>query len=172
MERYRDIRDYDTIDWEHWTPVEQATLMFIRDGERILLIEKKRGLGAGKINGPGGRMEGNETPEECAIRETQEELIITPTGVQPAGELNFQFVDGHSIRGFVFTATGWEGTPTETDEANPVWTPIPEIPFHRMWADDAVWFPWMLRGDPFLGRFLFDNDTMLGHHLSAQPISM
>ncbi|MBT4161861.1 MAG: NUDIX hydrolase, partial [Gammaproteobacteria bacterium] len=45
------------IDWENWEPEEVATLLFVvRDG-RVLLIRKKRGLGAGKINGPGGRLE-------------------------------------------------------------------------------------------------------------------
>ena len=45
------------IDWSAWKPVDVATLCFVvRDGE-ILLIRKKRGLGAGKINGPGGRVE-------------------------------------------------------------------------------------------------------------------
>ncbi|MFP6630384.1 MAG: NUDIX domain-containing protein, partial [Myxococcota bacterium] len=60
------------IDWQAWTPSEYGTLCFvIRDG-RILLIRKKRGLGAGKIVGPGGRVEPGETPLACAIREVQE----------------------------------------------------------------------------------------------------
>ena len=79
----------DDIDWKNWQPVVRATLMFvIQDGE-ILLIHKKRGFGQGKINGPGGKLEPGETPLECAIRETQEELCITPTGVEKAGELHF-----------------------------------------------------------------------------------
>ena len=44
------------IAWEHWVPQQRATLLFVlRDGQ-ALLIHKKRGLGAGKINGPGGRL--------------------------------------------------------------------------------------------------------------------
>ena len=42
------------IDWDTWQPEEVATLMFIIQGDSVLLIRKKRGLGAGKINGPGG----------------------------------------------------------------------------------------------------------------------
>lgn len=36
-----------------------ATLMFVIDEARgeVLLIRKKRGLGAGKINGPGGKID-------------------------------------------------------------------------------------------------------------------
>jgi len=44
-------------DWNTWTPKERGTLCFVLQEGRILLIEKKRGLGAGKVNGPGGRIE-------------------------------------------------------------------------------------------------------------------
>jgi len=149
------------VDWENWNPVERATLMFVvRQGE-ILLIHKKRGFGKGKINGPGGKIEPGETPRECAIRETQEELCITPTGVRDAGLLYFQFVDGFSIHGHVFTATGFDGTPTETDEAIPLWCPVDNLPFDRMWEDDHTWFPHMLEGRHFSGRYIFDGDRML-----------
>ncbi|MDH5737451.1 MAG: NUDIX domain-containing protein, partial [Gammaproteobacteria bacterium] len=100
------------IDWQNWQPEQTATLLFvIVDGE-ILLIRKKRGLGAGKINGPGGRLEAGETPIECAIRETREELCITPLGVRPMGRLHFYASDDiPHILGYVFTATGFTGQP-------------------------------------------------------------
>ena len=154
------------VDWERWQPQQRATLLFVvRDG-RILLIDKKRGLGAGKVNGPGGRLEGEETPLQAAIRETREELRVTPLGVRACGELRFQFVDGLSIHGFVFTAADCDGEPQETDEARPFWAPLDAIPFDRMWADDRLWFPLMLAGSSFDGRFLFDGDEMLGWELS------
>lgn len=158
---------FEQIDWAAWRPVERATLLFvIRDGS-ILLIRKKRGLGAGKINGPGGRLEPGETPEQCAVREVQEELRVAPTNVKPAGELLFQFADGHSIHGYVFTADDCLGEPQATSEADPLWTPLDQIPYAEMWADDRIWIPLMLKGRPFIGRFLFAGDAMLGYELTA-----
>ena len=155
---YKTVED---VDWENWNPVERATLLFvIRDGQ-VLLIHKKRGFGKGKINGPGGRIEPGETPRECAIREVGEELCIRPIGVRDAGLLHFQFIDGFSIHGFVFTAVDYEGTPTETDEAIPIWYPVDNLPFERMWEDDPTWFPYMLSGQRFSGRYIFDGDHML-----------
>lgn len=149
------------VDWSSWQPRERATLLFVvRDGQ-VLLILKKRGLGAGKINGPGGRLDPGETPRDCATREVQEELRVTPTSVRDAGELLFQFVDGHSIHGYVFRADDCVGEPQETDEAEPRWTPVDQIPYDRMWADDALWMPHLLAGRYFLGRFLFDGDRMV-----------
>ena len=155
-----------------WKPRERATLMFVVKEGRILLILKKRGLGAGKVNGPGGRIDPGETPEECAIRETQEELLITPTGIAFAGELMFQFVGdnklgGHSIHGYVYTATDCEGEPTETDEATPLWTPVDSIPFEKMWQDDRYWIPLMLEGKKFVAKFVFDEDTMLWREVTT-----
>ena len=75
---------FEDIDWAHWTPHEHATLLFVRQADRVLLIRKKRGLGAGNINGPGGRLDAGESPQECAIREVQEELRVTPIGVEAA----------------------------------------------------------------------------------------
>lgn len=160
-------RRFDEIDWAAWEPVERATLLFVIRGGQVLLIRKKRGLGAGKINGPGGRLEPGETPEACAVREVQEELCVTPEGVRRAGELRFQFADGHSIHGYVFTATGLDGEPQSTHEADPLWTALDQIPYEEMWADDRIWFPVMLEGLPFSGRFLFAGDAMLGYELEA-----
>ena len=156
---------FEDIDWNRWTPHEQATLLFVRQADRVLLIRKKRGLGAGKINGPGGRLDDGESPLQCAIREIQEELRVTPIGVEACGELAFQFTDGYALFVSVFSATGCEGEPQETDEAVPLWTAIDAVPFDEMWADDVLWFPSLLNGQPFTGRFLFDGDTLLGHDL-------
>ena len=156
---------FEDIDWTHWIPQERATLLFVRQADRVLLIRKKRGLGAGKINGPGGRLDGDESPLQCAIREVQEELRVTPIGVQSCGELAFQFVDGYTLFVYVFSADDCDGEPQETAEAIPIWTPLDNIPFDQMWADDRLWFPYLLSGQSFRGRFLFDGDTLLGHEL-------
>lgn len=149
----------------HWAPRDVATLCFVvRDGE-ILLIRKKRGLGAGKVNGPGGRLEAGETPEACAVREVEEELGTTPQGLSHRGELRFQFADGYSLHCHVFRADGCDRAPRETDEAAPLWTPVEAIPYGEMWADDALWLPKMLAGWRFEGDFLFDGDVMGAHAL-------
>lgn len=155
------------IDWSTWQGVIHATLMFIVKDGRILLIEKKRGLGAGKINAPGGRLEPGETPLACAVREVQEEVGVTATGVRAVGELRFQFTDGYGLHCHVFAADGCEGEAIETDEATPLWTPLDAIPYAEMWADDALWLPVMLSGRGFSGRFIFDGDRMLAHELTV-----
>jgi 8-oxo-dGTP diphosphatase len=169
MTRARNGRAYarlEDVDWANWIPLERATLLFVIRNGSMLLIHKKRGLGAGKIIGPGGRLEPGESALQVAMREVQEELNITPMGVQQCGELSFQFVDGLSICVYVFTAQDCEGDPQETDEATPLWIGLDQIPYDHMWADDRVWFPLMLAGQQFHGRFLFDGEIMLSHQVT------
>ena len=73
-----------------------------------------------------------------------------------------------AIEGFVFTATAYEGTPTETAEAIPAWIDKDKIPYEKMWADDRLWLPLLLEGRRFTGRFLFDKDAMLGYEVSTE----
>ena len=152
-------------DWAHWQPTMRATLLFVRRGDEVLLIRKKRGLGAGKINGPGGRIDPGETAAECAVREVREELGITALDPVQRGELHFQFVDGLALYCAVFTSTRFEGEPIETDEAIPRWTNIGAIPYEEMWADDRCWLPGMLAGGNFRAWFDFDGEAMLSERV-------
>lgn len=156
------------IAWDTWIPEETATLMFIIKQNQILLIRKKRGLGAGKINGPGGRIEPDETPQACAIRETQEELLINPLNVEFRGELFFHAEDMPRIHGYVYTATDYEGTPTETDEAIPMWFDVNDIPYAQMWEDDEFWLPQVIAGQVVDAWFTFAGESVLDHKVTIR----
>lgn len=160
---------FTAIDWERWAPREEATVLFVIRSGRILLIDKKRGLGAGKVNGAGGRLLDGETPIDAAIRECREELGITPLDVAKQGELLFQMTDGTAIRIHVFVARDCDGAPRETDEARPFWVAVDRIPYDRMWTDDRHWMPLLLAGRTFEARSLFSGEQMLGYELVAKP---
>lgn len=153
------------MDWTNWQPRERANLCFIVKDGRVLLIRKKRGLGAGKINGPGGKLEPGETALVSAIRETQEEIGVTPLRLEERGVLHFQFADGYSLHCAVFLAPDFDGEPIETAEAIPLWLAIDAIPYDEMWADDRHWLPRLLDGDRFEAWFEFDGDRMLSQEI-------
>jgi len=151
--------------WNNWQPRERATLCFLIEDGKILLIRKKRGFGAGKINGPGGRLEPGEEPPDCAVRETSEEVGLTPANVRRHGELHFQFTDGYSLHCTVFLANEYTGELIETDEALPLWTPLDRIPYDEMWADDIHWLPGVISGGTFRGYFHFEGEKMLSKQI-------
>ncbi|MGA0368166.1 MAG: 8-oxo-dGTP diphosphatase [Kiritimatiellia bacterium] len=154
--------EFEAVCWESWCPKDRATLCFVLYNGQILLIEKKRGLGKGKVNGPGGKMDPGESAEACAVRETQEELGVTPSHLEERGVLRFQFTDGYALEAHVFVAHGVEGSAVETEEAVPLWTDLDRIPYRRMWADDVLWLPHVVEGKRVRGDFLFADEKMLG----------
>ena len=163
---YSAARRVTDIDWSRWQAVDQATLVFVLRGHEILLIDKKRGLGKGKVNGPGGKLDPGESIEACAIRECREELSIEVSELQCMGQHRFQFTDGYSIHCWVYRTEHFAGTPTESEEAAPRWTPVDAIPYERMWEDDRIWLPLLLRGQPFEANWIFDDDRMLDYTLN------
>lgn len=61
------------------------------DGLYLLYEVRARSMRSqpGEVCFPGGHMEGEESPEECALRETEEELSISPSAIEVLGQLDF-----------------------------------------------------------------------------------
>lgn len=137
--------------------MREATLCYPVDGDRVLLIEKQRGVGDGKVNGPGGKLEPGETPRECVVREVREEVAVT-VDPRKVGELHFTFGDDPFMFVHVFRADDPSGEPEPSAEAEPFWCPVDEIPYDRMWEDDRYWVPHLLDGTTFRGDAVFDAD--------------
>ncbi len=101
----------------------QATLCYIISRGKILLIKKKRGLGAGQWNGAGGKIEKGESAQDCAKREMHEEVRIVPEAPWKVGELSFFFgqEDHADWHVHVFVGDEFDGIEKETEEAAPKW---------------------------------------------------
>lgn len=161
-------RKLDEVAWDRWQACDPATLVFVFRGDEILLINKKTGLGKGKVNGPGGKVDPGESTEACAIRECHEELGITVRDLEYCGQHRFQFVDGYSIHVWVYRTRVFDGLPQATVEADPLWVRQDEIPFDDMWEDDSLWLPMLIRGERFRTRWIFDGDRMLDYQIETE----
>lgn len=74
--------------------MKPTTLVFpIDEQNRILLGRKKRGFGANKYNGFGGKLDDGESFRACAIRELFEEsgLQGRPEDLECVAAFDFQF---------------------------------------------------------------------------------
>jgi len=151
----------DHYDWTRFVPDHTAVLCFVRSGRRVLLIRKKRGLGAGKINAPGGKCDPGEPPYTAAIHETQEEVGILAADLRNHGVLRFAFSDGYTLKVYIFVAYRHEGSAVSTDEADPFWIDIAAIPYEEMWEDDRHWLPRVLAGHRVESEMLFHHDDMI-----------
>jgi len=143
------------------------TLCIIHQHPKVLLGIKKRGFGAGRWNGFGGKVQSGETIEEATKRELQEEAEIKVDCIEKVGIIEFEFKGNPEImQVHIFKSKDFIGEPKETEEMRPQWWGIDEIPFKEMWPDDIYWMPLFLNGKKIKGRFLFDeSDTILKHEL-------
>lgn len=146
-----------------------VTLCFVVQNGQILLIRKKRGIGAGKINGPGGKVDPGESPLAAAVRETQEEIGVTPLHPRLRGDLRFRFRDGLRLRCLIYLADDWVGEPCETPEAIPLWFSTGELPYAEMWEDDQHWLPLLLAGRHFRGTVEVDGEHTVGQQIDVLP---
>ncbi len=156
-------------DYKDKFKLRQVSLCLLVDGGRLLLALKKRSFGKGKWNGIGGKQKDGETIEQTAVRETQEEIGVTPTSMRKVATLNFYFEGDTSDRNWnqqviVFIVDRWEGTPSESEEMFPRWFDKNAIPFGSMWDDDAYWLPKVLEGRELTGYFLFGEDQKMKEH--------
>ena len=140
----------------------QTTLLYLLKDNQILLAMKKRGHGEGKYNGIGGKVDAGETIEQAMVRETQEEIGVTPLKYQKRGQIVFDsYYKGEPalINVHIYTATEFNGEPQETEEMRPFWHEINQIPYDKMFQTDKIWLPQMLEKSGFLtGIFKFSND--------------
>lgn len=150
----------------------ETTLLILRDGENILLARKKRGFGKDKYNGVGGKLEPGESIEEAMIRECEEEILVTPTEYEKMGIIEFsEYINGEKAKlvFHLYFATKWIGEPKESEEMDPKWFNIEDIPYDDMFPDDKYWLPLVLEGIKIKAHFEFDEDfNILSHSIKGE----
>ena len=149
-----------------------TTLCLISANSQILLGYKKRGFGANRWNGFGGKVRPGENIQDATIREVFEECGLKVTKLRHRAVLNFEFEDSKDeIEVHLYEALAFEGEPVETDEMRPQWFYPNEIPFDKMWPDDRFWFPYYLDGMNFEGKFLFkDQSNLLDYKITETNV--
>ena len=148
--------------------MRNSTLLFLvkKDFTKITdicLAMKKRGFGAGRYNGVGGKVEKDETIEDAVKREAKEEVGVIIKEMIKCAELAFTFPHKEDWNQLVhvYLAEVWDGEIIETEEMNPSWFAVGAIPYQEMWPDDIYWLPKVLKGDYVKGAIEFAEGDVI-----------
>jgi len=167
IEQTLNAKEETPVGYSNGVDGKHYTLIFCRrkcgNDEDILLGMKKRGVGMGKWNGFGGKVEPGESIDDATKRELEEESSVIAGKITKRGYI-VETVDSTNMKFYIHVYDCWEfnGEATETEEMRPQWYNINELPWKSMWCDDQYWFPLLLNNiSIFTGRFtLSDEETM------------
>ena len=142
-----------------------TTLCYIEQDERYLMlhrVKKENDLNHDKWIGVGGKLEDGETPEECLLREVQEETGYTLTQYRLRGIITFLSDEWESETMYLYTATGFTGTQCTCDEGDLVWVPKKEIESLKLWEGDKIFFRFLEEDKGvFSLKLRYEGDTLV-----------
>lgn len=157
---------------EGFTFIPAVVVFAIEDDVVLLGLRKKvsEKLGQDVVAGIGGKVEEGESDEDALIRESKEEVDITPLEFELRGRINF-IVPGKpkwSQSVAVYICTKWRGRPKETTVIKPEWYKKAKLPFANMWEDNAIWLPKVLAGETVNAVFLLDENERVVEYVFEQ----
>ena len=151
-----------------------TTLCYIYRGDEVLMLhrtKKKNDLNHDKWIGLGGKFEDKESPEDCVIREVQEETGLRLTRWQYRGIVTFVSNLYETEWMHLFTADGFEGELTECDEGEPAWIPRERLDELPQWEGDRIFLKLLDEGAPFFSlKLVYEGDTLREAVLNGERI--
>jgi 8-oxo-dGTP diphosphatase len=152
-----------------------ATLCYVRHDSKTLMlhrVKKEDDIHQDKWNGLGGKFEPGETPEECVIREVEEESGLRLENPLLKGVLTFpEFSAGEDWYVFVFVASQFNGNLTESSEGILEWIDDNQLLDLNLWEGDQYFIKWLDKNVFFSGKFIYKNNQLLDHHMTMHPVS-
>jgi len=141
----------------------QTTLWIMIKDWKIFLWEKKRGFAKWVLNWVGWKQDKWESIEECMIREAKEEIWIdiNKNDLEYLWILHFYFDKKEMDQDVhLFNIIKYSWNIIESEEIKPYWFDLDSIPYDKMWEDDKVWLPRVLKWEKNIEyNFYFDKDN-------------
>ena len=147
--------------------IVNSTLVHLVSDDRYLMLHRTKKEGdynKDKWIGVGGKFEPQESPEECARRETFEETGLTVGRMDYRGIVTFVYKDITEYM-HLFTSDDFSGTMRVCDEGDLEWVEINRVCDLPIWEGDKIFFRLMEKKVPFFSVKLVYNDEgkLIGH---------
>ena len=129
-----------------------TTICYIeQDGKVLMLLrnKKEQDVNEGKWIGVGGKFLEGESPEECMLREVEEETGLVLDEFRARGILTFASEGWEQEYIHVFTATKFHGALKECDEGELRWIEKERIPELNLWEGDRIFLRLLMEDQPY-----------------------
>ena len=154
--------------------MRNTTLCYILRGNDVLMlhrVKKKNDLNKDKWIGIGGKFEGEESPDQCLLREAKEETGLTLTRWQCRGIVTFLSDEAEGEYMYLFTADGFEGTLKECDEGDLQWVSREFVDSLPTWEGDRIFLKLLWENAPFfLLTLRYTGDKLAEAILNGEKI--
>ena len=154
--------------------MHNSTLCYITRGNDVLMlhrVKKQNDINKDKWIGVGGKFEGEESPDECILREVKEETGLTLTSLRCRGIVTFVNDECEGEYMFLFTADGFEGSLKECDEGDLQWVSREFLNGLPKWEGDQIFLDLLWRDAPFfLLKLRYDGDKLVEAVLNGEKI--
>ena len=151
-----------------------TTLIYIECGGEYLMLhrtKKENDCNRDKWIGIGGKFEGEESPDECLLREAKEETGLTLTSWQCRGVVTFLNDTCEGEYMYLFTADGFEGNMTQCDEGDLQWVEREFLNALPKWEGDQIFLDLLWQNAPFfLLTLRYHGDTLVEAILNGEKI--
>lgn len=152
-----------------------TTLCYVEKDECYLMmhrVSKKNDVNKDKWIGIGGHFLQNESPEECLLREAEEETGLTLTNYRLRGIVTFICdLQEEAEYMHLFTADEFEGELTSCDEGTLEWVPKHKIYDLNLWEGDKIFHRLLDEEAPFfLLKLVYTGDTLVEAVLDGKKI--
>ena len=155
--------------------VLNCTLCYLEREDSYLMLhrtKKKHDLNHDKWIGVGGKFEDKESPEECILRETQEETGLTLTDYRYRGIVTFVSNEAETEYMHLFTATDWTGTPIVCNEGELAWIKKKDLFSLTLWEGDKIFLKLLDQNVPFFSlKLCYEGDRLVSAALNGKPLN-
>lgn len=150
--------------------MKNTTLCYVeQDGKYLMLLrnKKKQDENAGKWIGVGGKFEEGESPQDCLLREVQDETGLHLTQYRFRGIVTFVSDRYETEYMHLFTAHGFEGELTACDEGELRWVEKDEVLSLPLWEGDREFLRLLREDAPFFSlKLVYQGDKLVSSTLT------
>lgn len=136
----------------------KAAICYIFEGEKALMIIRKKEPFLGYMVAPGGKFEKGETPLQCIKREIMEETGLNIKKCDLKIVTSELGPEHYNWILYIFVCNDFEGNVVESDEGSLRWVETGNLLKEKMSDIDKRILPFVLDGKKYFMKLRYDDD--------------